>query len=211
MWIPAILGLPVEDEDEGLRRWPWLTWWIAAALLIVWLASRDHLEAVIMKFGLIPADTARLGGLTFLTSFFLHAGWLHVLGNLYFLLVFGDNVEDRLGRWRYGMLVLMAALAGGLVHVLGEPRTTIPLVGASGGISAILVFYSLRFPHARLSLLFRWRWVSLPAWMAFILWALWQGAMVWLQFMGATDVSALGHLGGVAAGVALWFVWRKSC
>ena len=173
------------------------------------LVMFGNLEKAVHNFGLIPDLAWRYGGLTFVTAFFLHAGWGHLLGNAYFLLIFGDNVEDYLGRCRYTLLLLAATIGGGLVHVLWEPRSDISLVGASGGISGIITFYALQFPHARIGFLVRFRWDTIPVWGGLLLWALMQAVGAWLQIMGSSDVSSLGHLGGAAVGVVCWLSWRK--
>jgi membrane associated rhomboid family serine protease len=171
------------------------------------------LRTAVGEFGFVPAEALRLGGLTWLTSFFLHGGILHLIGNLYFLLIFGDNVEDHLGRWRYLLLILAATLTGDLVHVLAAPQSTVPSIGASGGISGVIVFYALQFPKARLAFLFRYflyfRWLQIPAWAALVLWMLLQFFTAALQLSGLSNTAATAHLGGAAAGFLLWLKWRK--
>jgi membrane associated rhomboid family serine protease len=167
----------------------------------------------IQQFGLIPAEAWRYGGLTFLTSFFLHGGIIHLASNLYFLVVFGEHVEDYLGRWRWLLLVLLSAIAGDFLHAMVDPHTMTPCIGASGGISGLIAFYALKFPHARLGILFRYyyvfRWIQFPAWLAFVLWLSLQGWGAYEQIAGFSDVSAMAHLGGTAVGVGLWWIWRK--
>jgi membrane associated rhomboid family serine protease len=211
--IPALFGMPVEHEVNSVRCWPWVTWGLAAVMGLTYLATFANLEQVIGEFGLVPAEPWRHGGLTFVTSFFLHGGLLHLIGNAYFLLVFGDNVEDHLGRWRYGLLVLLAALVGDLLHILGDPRDVIPCVGASGGISGVIVFYALKFPRARLGFMFRYwfyfRWIHVPAWFALIGWLLLQALLTYSQLAGVSNVSALAHLGGAGVGLIAWVLWRE--
>jgi membrane associated rhomboid family serine protease len=211
-WIPAMLGLPVEMDDNPTRSWPWMTWALVAAMALTFALTVGNLPAAVAELGLVPARLFRHGGLTLVTSFFLHGGFFHLLGNAYFLLIFGNNVEDDLGRWRYAALIAAAALAGDLCHVLGEPRGMIPCIGASGGISGVIAFYALRFPRARLGFLWRWwfyfRWIYIPAWAAMIVWLLLQGVLVVGQLRGAGQVSALAHLGGFAVGLGAWWLWR---
>ncbi|HVR34247.1 MAG TPA: rhomboid family intramembrane serine protease, partial [Methylomirabilota bacterium] len=173
--IPGLLGLPVETEDAGKRTVPWLTWGLCSVILFFSLMILYAFPEGMDALALVPAEPFRMGGLTFATSFLLHAGLLHLFGNLYFLFVFGDNVEDTLGPTRFAMLLVLASLAGDVTHIFADPRSEVPLVGASGGISGVIAFYALRFPHARLGFLFRigfhyFRWVNLPAWGAFLLW-----------------------------------------
>lgn len=212
-WLPALFGMPVEHEVNPVRCWPWITWGLAAVMALTFALTFGNVPAVAEEFGLVPAAPWRLGGLTFLSSFFLHVGLFHLVGNAYFLLVFGDNVEDHLGKWRYAVLVLLAAFAGDLLHVAADPRDTTPCIGASGGISGVIVFYALRFPHARLGFMFRWwfvfRWVHVPAWFALIGWVLLQLLLTYFQLVGVSNVSALAHLGGAGVGLIAWGLWRE--
>jgi len=167
------------------------------------------LHQIVQRFGFIPAQPFRYGGLTVISSLLLHAGWIHLIGNMYFLMVFGDNVEDYLGKKRFLLLAVVAALSGDFLHWLLEPRSNLPSVGASGMISGVLAFYALQFPHARLAMLWYYRWVRFPAWGAFVLWGLLQIVGVVQQLSGFSHVSALAHIGGALSGIALWLWWRK--
>jgi membrane associated rhomboid family serine protease len=150
-----------------------------------------------------------MGGLTLITSFFLHAGVAHVLSNVYFLLVFGDNVEDFLGRFNVVLLLLVPTLAGELVHGLFAPESDAPLIGASAGISGIIVFYSTKFPDRRLRFFRLFRWFSMPASAALGFWAFSQILAARDQLSGSSDVSALAHIGGALVGLWFWFLWRN--
>ena len=215
--LPGIFGLPVEADENALQRVPWLTWGLAAALLLTGLATLFAIEnpaAIIEEFAFVPAHPFRLAGLTFVSSFFLHGGLLHLFGNVYFLLVFGDNVEDYLGRARFVLLLLAATVTGHVFHLLGDPRSDIPCIGASGGISGLIAFYALKFPHARLSVLLRVgfrpiRWIYFPAWVGFCAWVMIQCLGALQQTAGVTNVSALAHLGGATVGLLLWLKWRN--
>jgi membrane associated rhomboid family serine protease len=169
-----------------------------------------HLREVVKQFGLIPAQAGRLGGLTFATSFFLHAGVLHLVANSYFLLVFGDDVENALGRPLYLLLLAFSAFIGDLAHIAADPRSNLPCIGASGGIAGVIAFYALAFPKARLAFLFWrwWHWIRLPAGVWIVWWIVLQIIGAFEQVAGVTSVSALAHLGGAAVGVVCWLVWR---
>jgi membrane associated rhomboid family serine protease len=164
---------------------------------------------------LIPAEATRLNGLTFVTSFFLHAGIIHLAGNMYFLLVFGHAVENFLRPLRYLALIALAAFIGDLAHIALDPRSQIPCIGASGGIAGVITFYALNFPRMRLAFLMRFgfvwfRWIRLPAWFVFVLWILFQIIGTLEQKAGMSSVSSAAHLGGAAMGVVAWLVWRKT-
>ncbi len=211
--IPAILGLPVEVDVAPVRRAPWATWTVAGVVIVMSLLAFTDLEGAVRTFGMIPDRADRYGGLTLLTSFFLHGGILHLLGNMYFLIIFGDNVEDFLGWKRFLLLLLLATLAGDALHIAGEPNSGIPCIGASGGISGVIACYALRFPNARLGLYWRYffyiRRIVIPAWGAFVLWVLLQFIIAALQMKGLSSVSALAHLGGAAVGVLAWVFCRQ--
>jgi membrane associated rhomboid family serine protease/Zn-finger nucleic acid-binding protein len=209
-WIPAFLGFPVKFHNAETSDWPWITWSLSALIALISICAFFNLDAAVQNFGMIPAEAWRYGGATLITSFFLHAGILHLVGNLYFFLLFGGEVEDYLGRWRFLALIFLSTLIGHFVHILGNPHSLVPCIGASGGISGVLVFYALQFPHARLGF-FWWRfgWVRLPAWSAFILWFLLQIVGAFEQIAGFSNVSSLAHLGGVTTGFVLWLWWRK--
>lgn len=212
--VAAFCGFPIEKDTDTLESLPWATWILSGVIALISIAAFFDLQAAVNTFGFIPAHALRYGGFTMLTSFFLHGGIFHLLGNLYFLLIFGDNVEDKLGWKKYLLLILGATIAGDCVHWMVESRSFEPCVGASGGISAALVFYALQFPRAKLGFLFffYWRlnWVYIPAWVALALWLLMQTFGVFMQLKGFSHVAATAHLGGSALGFLLWLWWRKS-
>jgi membrane associated rhomboid family serine protease len=214
--VPGLLGLPVEMDSDPLARVPWATFSLTAIIAVVSLLAFSDLDTAVEHWGLVPNEAWRYGGLTFLTSFFLHAGIIHLVSNLYFLVVFGVHVENYLGWKRWLCLVVLAAIAGDLLHVMVDPRGDLPSIGASGGISGLIAFYALKFPHARIGILLRYyfyawlKWIQFPAWVALILWILLQLWGSYMQIAGFSNVSALAHLGGTAVGVCLWAVWKKT-
>jgi len=212
-WLPAVFGLPWEENAPSVRVRPLVTWLVSAAVLIASLVAFSDLDAYVERYALIPSEAMRSGGITFLTSFFLHAGWVHLLGNLYFLIVFGDNVEETLGAPRFLLLLVTATILGGVAHVVFDPSSTVPCIGASGGISGVLAFYALRFPHGRVGMLL-WFWfypliLRFPVFVAFLLWAGVQIFVAWMHTEGLTNVSGLAHLGGALAGVLFWLAFGK--
>lgn len=212
--IAGFLGMPIEFDTPSQDRHPWLTWSLCFVIIAVNVFAFPHLREVVEQFGLIPAQATRFGGLTLLTSFFLHGGILHLVGNMYFLLVFGDNVECFLRPLRFAALILFAAVMGDLAHVAANPQSTVPCIGASGGIAGVIVFYALQFPRVRLGFLMRYffyfRWIRMPAWFALILWILLQLLGAHQQMAGITSVSAFAHLGGAVAGFVAWLMWKKN-
>ena len=153
--IAACFGLPVEFDEPEEQREPWTTWLLSAAIICASLVAFPHLREVVQRFGLIPAQATRLDGLTFVTSFFLHAGIIHLAGNMYFLLAFGHAVENFLRPLRYVVVIALAAIVGDQAHIALDPRSRTPCIGASGGIAGVITFYALNFPQMRLAFLMR--------------------------------------------------------
>jgi len=209
--IAALLGMPVEFDAPEEQRRPRATWLLSAAIICASLIAFSNLREIVQRFGLIPAEATRLGGLTLVTSFFLHAGIIHLAGNMYFLLAFGRAVENFLRPLRYLALIALAAFIGDLAHIALDPRSQTPCMGASGGIAGVITFYALNFPRMRLAFWgFVWRhWIRLPAWFVFVLWFLFQIIGTLEQKAGMSSVSSAAHLGGAAVGVVAWLVWRK--
>lgn len=212
-WIPGLLRMPVEEEQPTIGALPLATWGIGVLIFLVSLLGFVFPNEAIDGFGLIPAEWQRMGGATLLTSFFLHGGWFHLLGNLYFLVVFGDNVEHFLGPLKFVGLLLLTTLCGDLLHILIDPSSKEPCIGASGGISGVMAFYALSFPRARIAVLliyfFRGGWLRLGAIWMFGLWLLMQLLIIFQQANGMSSVSGAAHLGGALAGAFFWWLWRK--
>lgn len=145
--------------------------------------------------------------LTLLTCIFLHGSWLHLLGNLWILWIFGDNVEERFGRFRFLLLYLGSGVLASLTHYLSEPSSTIPTVGASGAIAGVMGAYLVLYPHARVLTLiplgFLLQTVVLPAYVFLGLWFLLQvvQGLVSLGASAAGGVAWWAHVGGFVAGL----------
>ncbi|MHC4227783.1 MAG: rhomboid family intramembrane serine protease, partial [Planctomycetota bacterium] len=208
--IPAFCGIPIEYNYTPLNHRPLATWLLAIVIAAVSIASFRNLAPAVTNWGLIPAEFGRHFGLTFIASFFLHGGPAHLFGNLYFLVVFGDNSEDILGKARYLLMIAAAAIAGDVAHILSDPGSTIPCIGASGGISGILAYYCLRFPKAKVGIILFWvRWIRMPVGVMFVLWILLQIITAMKQSMGISNVAVFAHFGGAAVGILFWWFSRK--
>ena len=203
-YLLCFLGLPVEVDPPPVHHPPWATWTLAALVTAVSLFTMARMDQAASGWGLIPGERWRYGGLTLVTSFFLHADPFHLLGNVYFLVVFGDNVEDLLGRVRYLALLLVGALAGGLLHVAANPSSRIPLVGASGGVAAIILYYGLVFPRGRLRMLRFPFFFDLKVSGALVLWVIVQVIGAFVQATRGTQIGYVAHLGGALAGLIFW-------
>ncbi len=200
--------LPLRDVIPS-RRPPIVTVALIAINTLVWFHQASlgprELERLVRTFALVPA---RWRPETFLTSMFLHAGWLHLAGNMLYLWIFGDNVEDRLGRFRFLAFYLACGLAAAAVQVAVEPTSPVPIVGASGAVAGVLGAYFVLFPRSRvltlLPLVVIVRLVEIPAVYFLGLWFVWQ-VVGGLQTAGTAQMGGVAfwaHVGGFVAGVA---------
>jgi len=211
--LPALLGIPVEISGHRIVGIPWVTWLLTAVAtgISIFVFYQGH--HLIDEYGFVPAQFFRYWGATLITPFFLHGGWFHLLSNMYFLLTFGDNVEDFLGKKRFLLLTFLATVSGNILHGLFHPDSSVPCVGASGGISGLIAFYVLKFPNVKLGFYYWlfWHpyWIKISALGFFILWILLQFLGVYFQLSGFSNVSSLAHLGGVAVGVLFYIIWRN--
>lgn len=207
-WLPGLMGMPIEFDDHDAAATPMFTYVILGIVTVIsgLAILGGGLESAIDAYGFRPSEAWRLGGLTTLTSFFLHVGWLHLLGNMYFLWIFGDNSEDVLGPARYVLLLALATILGCVLHAWITETPNIPAVGASGGISGIIGYYALRFPKMRIGVLFFFFWwLRMPTRIAF---ALWVGMQLFGAFVTQDNVAYMAHLGGALVGVA-FFAYEK--
>ncbi len=231
--------IPISDENPTLRT-PVVTIGLLAALAAVWFFVQGFgfndlaMAASVCNWGLVPGEItgrARVGSgipmgeglsclvdadpvniLTPITSMFLHGGWLHLLGNALYLWVFGNNVEDSMGRFRFLVFYLLCGLAAAGAQVLVNPASPVPMVGASGAISGVLGAYLVLYPRVRVRVLvpifILLYSTTLPAFLVLLLWIgmqLLNGLPQLTQLR--TDVSAgvafWAHSGGFFAGVVL--------
>ena len=220
-YIPALLGMPVEMDSPAVERKPVITWGIAVLCLAVFALTFNNLREVINDWGFIPAQWERHYGLTTITSMFLHGSIVHLIGNLYFLVIFGDNVEDEFGRTKYIILLVASGLCALLLHSVFDSRSNIPCVGASGFISGIIACYAICFPKVRLSFMIFARnyvfsimmnryWFSIPAWSAFAIWIIFQIVMATVSKSSTDGVAFMAHIGGFLAGIIFAVYYRFS-
>ncbi len=176
-----------------------------------------QLNQIYYAFGLVPAEvmnTIFTGTsltpvlVSFVTAMFIHGGWLHVIGNMLFLWVFGDNVEDRLGHLKYLLFYLVAGAAGSLAHIISNPFSTVPIVGASGAVAGVLGAYIIAFPRSRVLALVPifiiFTLMEIPAVVFIALWFVLQLFNGVLSLGGnAQTVAYWAHVGGFIMGAIL--------
>ncbi len=214
--------IPIQD-DVPRRSPPLMTVALILVNTLVFLVELrlggDRLEGVFYTLGIVPArfvnpGWAELVGLPvdswwpYLTSMFLHGGWWHLLGNMWFLWVFGDNVEDRMGSGRFLVFYLVSGVVAGLVHTWLNPASTTPTVGASGAIAGVMGGYLLLFPRARIIMMipifiFPF-FFDLPAALFLLFWFLVQltsGFASIASVQGLSPIAWWAHVGGFATGM----------
>lgn len=199
---------PLRDSQQS-ERLPFVTSVLILLNVIVFFhqlsLSEFELTAFLLQYGTVPA---KLGWETLFTAMFLHGGWMHLIGNMWFLWVFGDNIEDILGHANFLLFYVLCGLAGGVGHVLLNPNSVVPAIGASGAISGVMGAYLMKFPASRVTtLVFFLLTVEVPA-MVMIGWWFVTQLFSGLGSLAATNPQAGGtawfaHIGGFVAGCVL--------
>lgn len=209
---------PIGDENPRRENVPYVNTALVAINAIVFISmltlSQPQLERFVYRFGTIPAQIFQgQGYYTLITSQFIHGGFLHIIGNLIFLWVFGDNIERALGHGLYVAFYLGAGVLAGLAHVFMNPASTIPSIGASGAIAAILGAYIILFPGRQIRVLVLVMTTRVPAFIFLGVWAALQ-LFTGLASLGVPTVESGGvavwaHVGGFAVGLAAGFGARR--
>jgi membrane associated rhomboid family serine protease len=219
--------IPIRDTNPS-RSVPFVNYTLIGLNVVVFLFEITlgrNLGSVIGNFGVVPARIVSAMSaysfepavyLTFISSMFLHGGWMHLLGNMVFLHVFGDNVEDRFGHARYLLFYLLAGAAAAASQIFINPDSVVPMVGASGAIAGILGAYVIMYPRARvltlIPIFFFIQFIELPAFIFLGLWFLMQlsSGVLSLNIGGdAGGVAWWAHIGGFAAGALLLPLLKK--
>ncbi|MCG5052065.1 MAG: rhomboid family intramembrane serine protease [Myxococcales bacterium] len=231
--------IPISDDNPTLRT-PVVTWALLAMLALVWVfvqgagLDANALAASVCNLGLVPGELTRaaevgfgvpiaegmacvvdrepINVLTPVTSMFLHGSWMHLLGNGLFLWVFGNNVEDSMGRLRFVAFYLLCGLAAAAAQIAVNPASPVPMVGASGAIAGVLGAYLVLYPRVRVNILFIFfifiRIIPLPAYLVLLWWIGFQllAGLPQLNSMKSEisgGVAVWAHIGGFAAGVLM--------
>ena len=232
--------IPYHDENQT-QRTPIVTFLLIGASVLMWLVfqgagSEYALAASVCNLGLIPGEltTSVRPGTQFpiaeglacvidpgmqlsnvLTSMFLHGSWMHLIGNMWFLWLFGNNVEDSMTRSRFVAFYLLTGIGAALAQVLADPSSAVPMVGASGAISGVMGAYLVLFPRVRVFTLiplgFFITTMALPAWAMLIYWMVLQifGGLASSLQEAQGGVAFWAHAGGFVAGVVLVKVFER--
>ena len=214
---------PLRD-DQPVFSTPYITYFLIALNLVIYffewqlgMQGRGALNSLVMQFGVIPR--VEIGLLTgtpvfspmgafvpILTSMFLHASWGHVIGNMWMLYLFGDNIEDYLGHLSYLIFYLLSGVAASLTHILFNASSPIPSIGASGAIAGVMGAYLVLYPRARV---LTWLFIVIvpfPAWLWLVIWASEQflsGAASIVQTSQTSGIAFWAHVGGFVTGILM--------
>ena len=207
--------LPIGDDNTSRRTVPLVTYALIALNLIFFFIEMGGGEPFIRQWSVVPRRLVNdpAGNLvTVFTAMFMHAGWLHLLGNMLYLWIFGDNVEDRIGRVKFLLFYLVCGIAATVAQVAVSLNSDIPNLGASGAIAGVLGAYLVMFPKGQVRVLMGRGIVHMPAVVVLGFWILLQ----FINGMGAFTESAetggvayMAHIGGFVAGLALAFLFGR--
>jgi len=222
--------IPIGDDNSRVRITPWLTWAIVAACCYVWYRQLTGGEAYTMGWSAIPYEITHGVDLihtqeiviegsaekiqhargpqpiyvTLLSSMFMHGSWMHLIGNMIYMLVFADQIEARLRRFRFLIFYVVCGLAAAMAQILSRPDSIIPILGASGAIAGVLGAYLVTTPrNPVLLLIFIWV-ITVPAWLVLGGWfALQLLALRGMDPSAVSGVAYMAHIGGFIAGAIL--------
>ncbi len=213
--------IPLHD-DNPTTRFPYVTIGLIAACTLVFLWQQSlppgAAQQVVYSYGMIPAvlfGEARLSAdlaavpamVSVLTSMFMHGGWMHLIGNMLYLWIFGNNIEDATGHGRFIAFYLLCGVAAAMSQALQDPASAVPMIGASGAIGGVLGAYALLFPRARVLVLvplgFFITTIRIPALLVLGFWFVLQFVQSAMAPAGAGGVAYWAHIGGFLAGLVL--------
>src|SRR3954465_8121927 len=209
--------LPLRDVIPS-RTTPYVTVTIIILNALAWFYEvsmpREQLSVFLQLFGVVPAA---FSAPTLLTSMFLHGSWSHVIGNMWYLWIFGDNVEDRLGHGRFVVFYLLCGIAAAFGQIVLDPESTLPMIGASGAIAGVMGAYFVLYPQSRvltlIPLIIFWEIIELPAIMLLGFWFLMQlfsaGAIAVTASSAGGGVAFMAHVAGFIMGMVAVFAFRK--
>ena len=204
---------PIGDDDSAGRTVPIVTYALIALNVLFFFVELSGGEAFIQRWSVVPSRLmANPGGdfITIFTSMFMHGGWLHLGGNMLYLWIFGDNVEDRFGHGKFAVFYLLCGIAATIVQVIVSAGSNIPNLGASGAIAGVLGAYLILFPQGKVRVLMGRGVVPMPALVVIGMWIVLQfinGVGSITQSAETGGVAYMAHIGGFVAGLALTFLF----
>jgi|SRR6185503_11173774 len=204
---------PIGDDDSARRTVPVVTYALIALNVLVFVLELNGGDPFIERWSVVPRRlTQNPGGdfITIFTSMFMHGGWLHLAGNMLYLWIFGDNVEDRFGHAKFTVFYLLCGIAATVAQVAISAGSSVPNLGASGAIAGVLGAYLILFPRGNVRVLMGRGVVPMPALMVIGLWIVLQfinGIGSITQSAETGGVAYMAHIGGFVAGLALTFLF----
>ncbi|HWQ22207.1 MAG TPA: rhomboid family intramembrane serine protease [Clostridia bacterium] len=208
--------MPIGDDNSARRTFPLVTYALIALNVLLFLVELSGGDAFIMKWAFVPSRFLANPGadfLTLFTSMFMHAGWVHLGGNMLYLWIFGDNVEDRFGHVKFVIFYLLCGLAATFAQLAFSVGSKVPNLGASGAIAGVLGAYILLFPQGKVRVLQGQQVIQVPALIVIGLWIVLQffsGVGSIAQSTDTGGVAYMAHIGGFVAGFVLTFLLRGS-
>jgi membrane associated rhomboid family serine protease len=209
--------IPLRDIIPS-RTTPYITVTIIILNALAWFYElslpNEVLPAFLQVYGVVPAA---FHASTLVTSMFLHGGWMHVIGNMWYLWIFGDNVEDRLGHGRFIVFYLLCGIVAAFGQILIDPTSTLPTIGASGAIAGVMGAYFVLYPQSRVitlvTVIFIWDVIEVPAIILLGFWFLMQlvsaGSIAVTASTGRGGVAFMAHVAGFITGIVGVFVFRQ--
>jgi membrane associated rhomboid family serine protease len=206
--------LPIGDDDSARRSFPLVTYALIALNVLFFFVELSGGDAFIGKWAFVPSRFLANPGadfLTIFTSMFMHAGWVHLGGNMLYLWIFGDNVEDRFGPIKFLVFYLLCGIAATIAQLAFSMGSSVPNLGASGAIAGVLGSYILMFPQGKVRVLQGQQVIQVSALIVIGFWIILQLFSGIGSITGAADtggVAYMAHIGGFIAGFVLTFLFR---
>jgi membrane associated rhomboid family serine protease len=210
---------PIGDDDSGRQSVPIVTYLLIVVNVLVFLLELNQGNGFIRTWSFIPREFSASPATeiqTVISAMFMHGGWVHLFGNMLYLWIFGDNVEDNFGSFRFLVFYLLCGIAATFAQFAFAPMSNVPNLGASGAIAGVLAAYLVLFPQGRVSVLIGRGITEVPAIMAIGLWIVIQFVSGVGSITNSTQTAEVGgvaymaHIGGFAAGLVLVFFFRRS-
>jgi membrane associated rhomboid family serine protease len=205
--------LPIGDDNSTRKTFPFVNYALIAVNVVFFLIELSGSDAFIMKWAFIPSRFLAnpLGDfLTLFTAMFMHAGWVHLGGNMLYLWIFGDNVEDRFGHTKFLIFYLICGLVATFAQLIFNTTSDVPNLGASGAIAGVLGAYIILFPQGKIRVLFGTQVVQMSALIVIGIWIVLQffSGIGSITSADTGGVAYMAHIGGFAAGILLTFLFR---
>jgi membrane associated rhomboid family serine protease len=202
---------PIGDDDSARRTVPVVTFALIAVNILFFFVELSGGEPFIQIWSVVPRRLIANPGTDFptvFTSMFMHAGWLHLLGNMLYLWIFGDNVEDNFGHIKFLIFYLLCGIAATFTQLVFSVGSNVPNLGASGAIAGVLGAYILMFPKGQVKVLMGTGVIPMPALVVIGLWIVLQFISGFGSIANTSGVAYMAHIGGFLAGVVLTFLFR---